>query len=164
MIANNRATNRMQTLCSIEQDVTTLACLKSRKSETSRIAVQGAPSSCSRRISFKATRTSVNRDRPLYTVAFKLSIVGVKFILKLCRLAMQCTRRRDDLHEKITTNSGKDLKSITVCITSFQRRFFSFRLIRTLALDEPDSVDVGVGEHSLFSPPDDDNVLGEDAE
>ena len=36
----------------------------------SRMAVQGAPSSCSRRISFSATRLSVSRLRPLNTVAY----------------------------------------------------------------------------------------------
>lgn len=36
----------------------------------SRIAVQGAPSSCSRRISFRATKLSVNLLRPLNTVAY----------------------------------------------------------------------------------------------
>lgn len=35
----------------------------------SRMAVQGAPSSCSRRISFSATRFSVSLLRPLKTVA-----------------------------------------------------------------------------------------------
>lgn len=35
----------------------------------SRMAVQGAPSSCSRRISFRATKLSVNLLRPLNTVA-----------------------------------------------------------------------------------------------
>lgn len=36
----------------------------------SRIAVQGAPSSCSSRISFRATKLSVNLLRPLKTVAY----------------------------------------------------------------------------------------------
>lgn len=35
----------------------------------SRMAVQGAPSSCSSRISFRATRFSVSLLRPLKTVA-----------------------------------------------------------------------------------------------
>ena len=34
------------------------------------IAVQGAPSSCSKRISFNATKFSVNLLLPLYTVAY----------------------------------------------------------------------------------------------
>lgn len=34
------------------------------------IAVQGAPSSCSNRISFNATKFSVNLLLPLYTVAY----------------------------------------------------------------------------------------------
>lgn len=47
-----------------------LACLSSLSSDTSRIAVHGAPSSCSSRISLRATKLSVRRDLPLYTVAY----------------------------------------------------------------------------------------------
>ena len=47
-----------------------LLCLRSLSSDTSRMAVQGAPSSCSNRISFKATKLSVRRDFPLNTVAY----------------------------------------------------------------------------------------------
>ena len=46
-----------------------LACLRSLSRDTSLMAVQGAPSSCSRRISFRATKLSVKRDLPLKTVA-----------------------------------------------------------------------------------------------
>lgn len=46
------------------------ACFSSLSRDTSLMAVQGAPSSCSSRISFRATRLSVSRDRPLYTVAY----------------------------------------------------------------------------------------------
>lgn len=42
-----------------------LAWRKSLSRETSRMAVQGAPSSCSSRISLRATRLSVSRDLPL---------------------------------------------------------------------------------------------------
>uniref|UniRef100_A0A915K0A5 Uncharacterized protein n=1 Tax=Romanomermis culicivorax TaxID=13658 RepID=A0A915K0A5_ROMCU len=45
--------------------VTTLACLSCLSRETSRIAVHGAPSSCSSRICFRATRAPVKRDLPL---------------------------------------------------------------------------------------------------
>lgn len=44
--------------------------LKNQLKKPSLIAVQGAPSSCSRRISFKATRSSVSLLRPLKTVAY----------------------------------------------------------------------------------------------
>lgn len=47
-----------------------LACLRSLRRETSRMAVHGAPSSCSSLISFSATRLSVSRDLPLNTVAY----------------------------------------------------------------------------------------------
>ena len=47
-----------------------LACLRSLSRETSLMAVHGAPSSCSSLISFRATRLSVSRDLPLYTVAY----------------------------------------------------------------------------------------------
>ena len=47
-----------------------LAWRKSLSRETSRMAVQGAPSSCSSRISLSATRLSVSRDLPLQTVAY----------------------------------------------------------------------------------------------
>ena len=70
---------------------TMLACFKSLRSDTSLIAVHGAPSSCSNRISFKATNFPVILERerereresydcitryltyplrPLYTVAY----------------------------------------------------------------------------------------------
>lgn len=45
--------------------VTILAWRRSRRRLTSRMAVHGAPSSCSSRISFKATKFSVRRLRPL---------------------------------------------------------------------------------------------------
>lgn len=41
-----------------------------RPTVPSRIAVQGAPSSCSRRISLRATTESVRRLMPLKTVAY----------------------------------------------------------------------------------------------
>ena len=47
-----------------------LLCLRSLSRDTSRMAVQGAPSSCSNRISFRATKLSVNLDLPLKTVAY----------------------------------------------------------------------------------------------
>lgn len=46
------------------------ACLSSFSSDTSLMAVHGAPSSCSKRISLSATRLSVNLDFPLNTVAY----------------------------------------------------------------------------------------------
>ena len=42
---------------------TMLACFKSLRSDTSLIAVHGAPSSCSNRISFKATNFPVRLER-----------------------------------------------------------------------------------------------------
>lgn len=47
-----------------------LAWRNSLSKETSLIAVQGAPSSCSNRISLRATRLSVSLDLPLKTVAY----------------------------------------------------------------------------------------------
>ena len=47
-----------------------LLCLRSLSRDTSRMAVQGAPSSCSNRISLRATKLSVNLDLPLKTVAY----------------------------------------------------------------------------------------------
>ena len=50
--------------------VTMLACFRSFSKDTSLIAVQGAPSSCSSLISFRATRLSVSLLLPLNTVAY----------------------------------------------------------------------------------------------
>ena len=52
------------------KDLPILLCLRSLSRDTSRMAVQGAPSSCSNRISLRATKLSVNLDLPLKTVAY----------------------------------------------------------------------------------------------
>lgn len=61
---------RQRSVWMMSCSVTMFACFKFFSRDTSLIAVQGAPSSCSSRISFNATRFSVSLLRPLNTVAY----------------------------------------------------------------------------------------------